>query len=62
MACTSGVCHTITLADNGVVHSFGLNSKGELGLGQNKSLYCNSNSKSSTNNADFLWWIFRILC
>ena len=33
MACACGYNHTITLSDDGTVHSFGRNSEGELGLG-----------------------------
>ena len=32
-ACVSGSYHTITLSDDGTVHSFGRNGDGELGLG-----------------------------
>ena len=35
MACTSGYEHTITLSDDGSVHSFGRNLFGALGLGHN---------------------------
>ena len=35
MACASGDFHTITLSDDGSVHSFGRNNNGELGLGNN---------------------------
>ena len=40
MACACGRFHTITLSDDGTAHSFGRNTKGELGLGhkQNVSL------------------------
>ena len=38
MACACGFEHTITLSDDGTVHSFGRNSEGELGLGHN-SIY-----------------------
>ena len=33
MACACGYGHTITLADDGTAHSFGINNSGELGLG-----------------------------
>ena len=33
MACSSGFNHTITVSDDGVVHSFGQNCDGQLGLG-----------------------------
>ena len=33
MACSCGFRHTITLADDGTVHSFGRNEEGALGLG-----------------------------
>ena len=33
MACACGNEHTITLSDDGTVHSFGRNSEGQLGLG-----------------------------
>ena len=35
MACVCGDDHTITLSDDGTVHSFGANNKGSLGLGHN---------------------------
>ena len=35
MACASGQFHTITLSDDGIVHSFGRNKEGALGLGHN---------------------------
>ena len=35
MACVSGSSHTITLSNDGVVHSFGKNDFGQLGLGDN---------------------------
>ena len=35
MACVSGEHHTITLSDDGTLHSFGRNSEGALGLGHN---------------------------
>ena len=38
MACTSGYYHTITVSDDGTVHSFGHNGKGALGLGHNQSV------------------------
>ena len=34
MACSRGGYHTITLSDDGTVHSFGRNMEGQLGLGQ----------------------------
>ena len=36
MACACGFHHTITLSDDGTVHSFGRNNEGELGLGHNQ--------------------------
>ena len=33
MACAFGTAYTITLSDDGIVHSFGRNEEGELGLG-----------------------------
>ena len=36
MACVCGGFHTITLSDDGIVHSFGRNGEGQLGLGHNK--------------------------
>ena len=33
MACASGLNHTVTLSEDGTVHSFGRNRRGELGLG-----------------------------
>ena len=38
MACVSGDYHTITLSDDGTVHSFGRNNEGELGLGHNNDV------------------------
>ena len=33
MACVNGESHTITLADDGIVYSFGNNAEGQLGIG-----------------------------
>ena len=38
MACASGVHHTVTLSDDGTIHSFGKNMEGQLGLGHNKNV------------------------
>ena len=38
MACVCGHQHTITLSDDGTVHSFGKNRKGQLGLGHNNDV------------------------
>ena len=38
MACACGYHHTITLSDDGTVHSFGGNNNGELGLGHNNNV------------------------
>ena len=38
IACTSGLNHTITLSNDGIVHSFGRNKEGALGLGHNKDV------------------------
>ena len=38
MACVSGEYHTITLSDDGKLHSFGKNSEGQLGLGHNNDV------------------------
>ena len=38
MACASGLCHTITLSDDGIAHSFGRNTDGALGLGHNNNV------------------------
>ena len=38
MACVCGHEHTITLSDDGTVHSFGRNNKGALGLGHNNDV------------------------
>ena len=35
MSCACGEFHTITLSDDGIVHSFGRNWEGQLGLGHN---------------------------
>ena len=39
MACASCVTHTITLSDDGIVHSFGRNDNGQLGLGHYNDVY-----------------------
>ena len=36
--CCSGEYHTITLSNDGILHSFGYNGEGQLGLGHNKSV------------------------
>ena len=38
MACVTGENHTITLSDDGTVHSFGTNNEGQLGLGHNNDV------------------------
>ena len=38
MVCASGYFNTITLSDDGIVHSFGKNGDGQLGLGHNKDV------------------------
>ena len=38
IACTCGFNHTITLSDDGSVHSFGINRGGALGLGHNNNI------------------------
>ena len=38
MACACGEEHTITLSDDGTLHSFGRNTEGQLGLGHNKNV------------------------
>ena len=38
IACACGYSHTITLSNDGTVHSFGYNRTGELGLGHNKDV------------------------
>ena len=38
IACTSGLNHTITLSNDGIVHSFGRNKEGQLGLGHNNDV------------------------
>ena len=40
MACACGLQHTITLSDDGTVHSFGRNKEGALGLGHNQNVSC----------------------
>ena len=37
MAACCGEYHTITLSNDRTLHSFGENSKGQLGLGHNKN-------------------------
>ena len=38
MTCASGSYHTITLSNDGTVHSFGRNTEGALGLGHNNNV------------------------
>ena len=38
MECACGLQHTITLSDDGTVHSFGKNKEGQLGLGHNNDV------------------------
>ena len=38
MACANGAFHTITVSNDGVVHSFGQNDEGQLGLGHNNNV------------------------
>ena len=38
MACVCGQFQTITLSDDGTVHAFGRNNRGELGLGHNQHI------------------------
>ena len=38
MACACGFDHTVTIADDGTAHSFGLNYYGQLGLGHNNNV------------------------
>ena len=38
MACACGLFHTISLSDDGTVHSFGRNEEGALGLGHNNDV------------------------
>ena len=40
MTCTSGKDHTVTLSDDGVVHSFGRNNEGQLGHNKTVSFPC----------------------
>ena len=39
MACACGFEHTITISNDGSVHSFGRNFEGELGLGNTENAY-----------------------
>ena len=50
MRCASGYFHTLTLSDDGVVHSFGKNREGQLGLGDN---YFNSDIQLPLSIRDF---------
>ena len=38
MAACCGLYHTITLSNDGTLHSFGYNGEGQLGLGHNKNV------------------------
>ena len=38
MACACGFDHTVTIADDGIAHSFGSNYYGQLGLGHNNNV------------------------
>ena len=38
MGCVCGSFHTITLSNDGTLHSFGFNGQGQLGLGHNKDV------------------------
>ena len=70
MACACGHYHTITLSDDGTAHSFGSNSKGELGLGHNNDvslptpipnlpkinlISCGGNSTICVDYEGFIW-------
>ena len=76
MACASGDGHTITLSDDGVVHSFGDNDKGQLGLGHNnnvtlpnriqslpkiKQIACGANFTFCVDEEGLLWSFGEIL-
>lgn len=39
MACSTGALHTVCIADDGEVHSFGYNGSGQLGLGHNRKVF-----------------------
>ena len=39
IACACGYSHTVTLSNDGTVHSFGYNDNGALGLGHNNDVY-----------------------
>ena len=71
MACSCGLNHSITLSDDGVVHSFGSNGFGQLGLGHNndevsipshvqnlpkiKQVSCGWNFTVCVDEEGFLW-------
>ena len=70
MACCIGINHTITLSDDGVVHSFGSNEFGQLGLGHNnrislpipipslpkiKQISCGGNFTVCVDYEGFIW-------
>ena len=70
MACSSGAFHTIALSDDGVVHTFGNNELGQLGLGHNndvslptpipnlpliKQISCGSHFTVCVDDEGFLW-------
>ena len=70
MACT-GLNHTITLSNDGTLHSFGYNGKGQLGLGHNNNVVslptpipnlptinmisCGSNFTVCVDHEGFVW-------
>ena len=70
IACACGSQHTITLSNDGTLHSFGRNNNGELGLGHNKDvslptpipnlpqinmISCGADSTVCVDHEGFIW-------
>ena len=77
MSCTSGSFHTITFSEDGVVHSFGRNTEGQLGLGYNddvsipipihnlpkiKQVSCSAHFSVCVDYEGNLWSLGKTLC
>ena len=69
MAACCGEYHTITLSNDGTLHSFGCNHNGQLGLGHYKDVSVPTPIPNLPqinfvfkNICDFLWNVFHSLC